>query len=94
VPAPDLPYRLLVSRTAARQIAEQLTETVAAAVFNFVTSDLLAAPRRVGKPLRGDLAPHFAARRGEYRVVYIVDDDARTVTVIDVRHRRDVYRRR
>jgi mRNA interferase RelE/StbE len=94
VPAPDLPYRLVVSRTAARQIAEQLPETVAVAVFNFVTSDLLTAPRRVGKPLRGDLAPHFAVRRGEYRVVYLIEDDARTVTVIDVRHRRDICRRR
>jgi mRNA-degrading endonuclease RelE of RelBE toxin-antitoxin system len=94
VPAPEHPYRLVVSRTAAQQIAEQLPEAVAAAVFNFVKGDLRNAPRRVGKPLGGDLAPRFTARRGEYRVVYLIDDKKRTVTVVDIRHRRDAYRRR
>ena len=31
-------------------------------------------------------------RAGSYRVIYEVDDRARTVTVIHVGHRRDIYR--
>jgi mRNA interferase RelE/StbE len=31
-------------------------------------------------------------RVGDYRVVYEVDDARRTVTVLDIGHRRDVYR--
>jgi mRNA interferase RelE/StbE len=31
-------------------------------------------------------------RVGDYRVVYEIQDDQRIVTVLDVRHRRDVYR--
>lgn len=31
-------------------------------------------------------------RIGEYRLVYEIDDRAGTVTVMQVRHRRDVYR--
>jgi mRNA interferase RelE/StbE len=34
----------------------------------------------------------FSARRGTYRVIYRIDDKARVVTVVDVAHRRDVYR--
>lgn len=34
----------------------------------------------------------YSARRGTYRVIYRIDDDARVVTVVDVAHRRDVYR--
>ena len=94
MPTPDPRYRLVVTKTAARQIAEQLPGAVATAVFNLVTGDLLAAPRRVGRPLRDELAPHYAARRGEYRVVYLIDDEARTVTLVDVRHRRTAYRPR
>jgi hypothetical protein len=30
--------------------------------------------------------------RGTYRVIYRIDDKARVVTVVDVAHRRDVYR--
>lgn len=61
--------------------------------MNFITGDLLDEPRRVGKPLGRELAGMFAARRGEYRVVYEIDDEAKTVTVLDVDHRRDIYRR-
>jgi hypothetical protein len=31
-------------------------------------------------------------RRGTYRVIYRIDDKARVVTVVDIAHRRDVYR--
>ena len=31
-------------------------------------------------------------RKGDYRVVYDVDDDAKIVTVVRIGHRKDVYR--
>jgi mRNA interferase RelE/StbE len=31
-------------------------------------------------------------RVGDYRVIYEIDDPAQTVTVVTIRHRRDVYR--
>jgi mRNA interferase RelE/StbE len=34
----------------------------------------------------------FSARRGTYRITYRIDDTNRMVTVVDVDHRRDVYR--
>lgn len=42
---------------------------VAAAVIEFLTGALIANPRRVGTPLRGELTGIFAARRGTYRVL-------------------------
>jgi mRNA-degrading endonuclease RelE of RelBE toxin-antitoxin system len=33
-----------------------------------------------------------SARRGTYRVIYRIDDKARVVTVVDIAHRRDIYR--
>jgi mRNA-degrading endonuclease RelE of RelBE toxin-antitoxin system len=86
------PYGLLVTRSAARQIAERLPEAVAAAALNFVTGDLLRNPRRVGNPLGQQLVGKHVARRGDYRIVYEIDDETRTVTVFDVEHRRDIYR--
>jgi mRNA-degrading endonuclease RelE of RelBE toxin-antitoxin system len=50
-------------------------------------------PRRVGKPLRRELAGVFSARRGPYRVLYRIDDDASTVSILRVDHHADVYRR-
>lgn len=68
---------------------------MAFAVFEFITGPLLANPYRVGKMLlRPPLQASYSARRGTYRVVYDIDDDARTVTVLAVEHRGDVYRSR
>jgi len=51
-------------------------------------------PRPVGKPLVGDPAGLYSARRGDYRIIYEVDDQANVVIVHRIHHRGDVYRRR
>jgi mRNA-degrading endonuclease RelE of RelBE toxin-antitoxin system len=48
----------------------------------------------LGKPLRFELEGLWSARRGPYRVIYEIDDATRTITVVAVGHRADVYRRR
>jgi len=48
-------------------------------------------PRRFGKPLREPLAPLFAARRGEYRVIYRIVDQRLVIEVVSAFHRRDAY---
>jgi len=85
-------YALVITRTARRQLAEHLPEAVAFAAHEFIVGPLLAEPHRIGKQLRPPLAELYSARRGTYRVIYRIDDDARTVTVVDVAHRRDAYR--
>jgi mRNA-degrading endonuclease RelE of RelBE toxin-antitoxin system len=55
---------------------------------------LSAEPRRVGKPLVGELTGLWSARRGDYPVVNEVSEEARVVLVHRVQHRRDVYRPR
>ena len=87
-------YELVVTPPAARAIAEQLREAVAAAVIEFLTSTLVSAPRRVGKPLRRELAGVWSARRGTYRVLYRVRDDTREVIVLRIEHRGAVFRPR
>ncbi len=91
---PERRYRVRVAGPAARAIADELPEAVASAVVEFVTGDLLRAPRRVGKPLRRELEGRWAARRGSYRVLYAIDERSGVVTVLAAEHRRDVYRRR
>lgn len=86
-------YELVITPTARRQLAERLPEAVAWAAYTFVTGDLLANPARVGKRLNPPLQDRYSARRGEYRVIYLIDDRQRSVTVVDVAHRRDAYRR-
>lgn len=84
-------YELVVAATAERSLA-RLPEAAAAAVVEFMSGPLTDSPRRVGHPLRRELAVLWAARRGPYRVVYEVDEDAMTVSVLRIDHRADVYR--
>lgn len=88
----DTRYTLLIAPTARRQLAEQLPEAVAFAAYEFVSGPLLDNPHRVGKRLRPPLADRHSARRGTYRVLYRIDDNRRTVTVVGVFARADAYR--
>jgi mRNA interferase RelE/StbE len=88
------PYTLRATPTVRRALAETLPETVAVAAFEFITGPLLENPYRVGKPLLPPLDDRYSARRGTYRVIYRIDDDARVVVLpfSGSGHRRDVYR--
>jgi mRNA-degrading endonuclease RelE of RelBE toxin-antitoxin system len=85
-------YELIITPTARRQLAERLPEAVAFAAHEFIVGVLLANPHRVGKRLQPPLADRHGAHRGTYRVIYRIDDEQHTVTVVDVAHRRDAYR--
>jgi mRNA interferase RelE/StbE len=49
-------------------------------------------PRQNGKILTGDKAGLWRYRIGDYRIVCRLDDDAQTVLVLRVAHRKDIYR--
>ncbi len=85
-------YELVLTPPARRALTDTLPEAVATAVIDFLTTALVQQPRRVGKPLRGNLHGIWSARRGTYRILYRVNDEVRDVVVLRIDHRRDVYR--
>jgi len=80
--------------TASRRALTRLPEKVATAVAELLYGSLAASPYRVGKPLKLGLEGLHSARRGDYRVIYRIDDQRRLVTVIAIEHRSDIYRPR
>lgn len=62
------------------------------AAYEFITGPLLDDPRRVGKPLDPPMTPAWTARRGTYRILYLLDDRHHIVEVTAIRHRSDAYR--
>lgn len=77
----------------ARRHLSRMPEPVAAAILEFAYGALSDNPHRVGKPLRGKLSGIHSARRGQYRVLYSIDTDSVTITLLTIDHRRDAYRR-
>ena len=54
---------------------------------------LAAEPRPRGCEKLAGASSVYRVRQGPYRIIYLVDDAARTVDVLKVGHRREVYRR-
>lgn len=78
----------------ARRSLRTLPPKVYSAVLEFLHGPLAQDPYRVGKPLRYELAGSYSARRGDYRVVHQIDDEARTVLIERIEHRGEAYRSR
>lgn len=85
-------YRIELTPAARRALTEYSPEAAAAACYEFIHGPLASNPHRVGKRLRDKLEGQYAARRGEFRVVYRIHEDRVVVRVIHIAHRRDAYR--
>jgi mRNA interferase RelE/StbE len=85
-------YKIILSSRARRALAEQLPEAVAAACHEFIQGPLADNPYRVGKQLGPPHYPAYAARRGDFRVVYDIRETEVAVEVVSIMHRRDTYR--
>jgi mRNA-degrading endonuclease RelE of RelBE toxin-antitoxin system len=77
----------------AKRALRRLPERVATAVVEFVYGPLASNPNQVGRPLRFELEGAYSAHRGDYRVVYRIDEQSRRVLVLAIGHRADIYRR-
>ena len=72
---------------------DRLPEKIATACVEFAYGGLAENPQRVGRALGFDLEGKHSARRGDFRVIYRIDEQHRVVTIIAIDHRSDVYRK-
>lgn len=82
-----------ISSTAAKQIGK-LDRQVQSRILRFLREKLATEedPRRLGKPLRGEKAELWRYRVGNYRVICQIQEWRVMVLVLQVGHRKDVYR--
>lgn len=85
-------YAIRVTARAERDL-QRLPEKIATTCVEFIFGPLADNPQRVGKPLRGELDGRHSARRGDYRVIYGVVENTRTVEIVHIDRRSDICRR-
>jgi mRNA interferase RelE/StbE len=89
-----LGWTIELTNTASRQLA-QLDKTVARRIRKFLQQRIASAenPRALGQKLQGPtLGEFWKYRVGDYRIIVSVEDDRLVVLVIQIGHRREVYR--
>lgn len=87
------PWHVEVTSPAVRGL-HRLPGKAAAAIVEFITGALAENPRRLSKPLVNELAGMRSARRGDYRVIFSLDEGQHRIYIHRIDHRADVYRPR
>jgi mRNA interferase RelE/StbE len=84
-----MPYQILIKRSAEKELDALPAHTRERIIKKLLA--LEADPRLPGtKKLQGEDA--FRLRVGDYRVLYMIEDQARVITIYAIGHRREVYR--
>ena len=82
-------YKLVFKKSVAkdlRSIPNKDINKILQRVESLITEPLPAGAEKLSSQQR------YRIRQGDYRILYEIEDDILTVTVVKIGHRRDVYR--
>ncbi len=82
-------YSVTITRRAKKEL-----EAISSPSFEMIEAKVLAlskSPRPAGCKLLKGTERNWRIRSGDYRVVYEIDDATRTVTVLRIGHRKEIY---
>ena len=84
-------YRLLIKPSAGKEIEALGHKKDRQRIVNRIAA-LASEPRPAGCDKLAGAEGCYRIRQGQFRIVYAIDDATRTVEVVKVGHRREVYR--
>ncbi|MBB2891670.1 type II toxin-antitoxin system RelE family toxin [Flexivirga oryzae] len=86
-------WRVELTSPAIRDLG-RIPPRYASAIVEFLTAVLPIDPPRMGKPMHNELEGLQGARRGDYRVLYRIDQEQNALFVIRIDHCGRIYRTR
>ena len=60
--------------------------------LQIIFENLKSEPRRPGVQKLKGTSNQYRIRQGDYRVIFLIDDQEKVITILAVRHRKGVYR--
>ena len=84
-------YRLLIKASAAKELEASGTKADRRRIVERIQA-LAVNPRAQGSEKLAGYADRYRVRQGSYRIVYLIDDARREITIFKIGHRKDVYR--
>jgi mRNA interferase RelE/StbE len=93
------PVKIAASRVAKyslelKRSAQKELDNLEDALFGRIDTKILSLegnPRPSGCVKLAGYKDHWRIRVGQYRVIYIIDDQQKTISITRVQHRKDVY---
>jgi len=86
-------YEVRIAREGLRHL-NGLPMKIHDAALSALTEAIRKNPQRLDRKLVGKLDGLYSARRGDYRIIYEIGDDPKTVVVHRIQRRAAVYRNR
>lgn len=85
------PFEIEYLDTVVDEDIPALPKTMRELIKRAIQDRLVADPMGLGKPLRYSFVGHRRIRVGDYRIVYRIDSKKLLVTIVLIKHRKDVY---
>lgn len=87
-------YKILFDRNADKQL-KKIDKTQQRIIVNWITKNLENTndPRVFGKALKGNLKDYWRYRVGDYRIIAEINDDEVKILIIEIGHRKDIYKK-
>ena len=86
-------YTIRILKSAARELA-RLDKVTGRRIARRITWLAQNADTMKSEGLKGELAGLFKLREGDYRIVYQILRQEKTIVIHSIGHRREVYRRK
>ncbi len=71
---------------------KRIGREAAARIIGDIRKKLLPDPHGAGKPLKGQDGSIWSFRSGDYRVLYVFNDNEIWVLILRVGHRKEIYK--
>ena len=84
-------YRLLIKTSAAKELEAAGTKADRQRTVARLQA-LATSPRVQGAEKLAGQANRYRVRQGNYRIIYLIDDGRREITIFKIGHRKEVYR--
>jgi mRNA-degrading endonuclease RelE of RelBE toxin-antitoxin system len=87
----EVRYQIRYLEEVIRKHIPSLSFSAKALIQKAIEERLMVDPIGFGKPLRYSLKGHRRLRVSDYRVVYRIEPEIKTVIIVAIKHRKDIY---
>jgi len=86
----ELSYKVFW-KEAARNNLQNITRNIALKIYDRIENHLVQAPKQLGKALVGQYKGLYRYRYGDYRVLYEIDLENKSIIIVRIGNRKEVY---